>query len=79
MKKDIIIWYDLELRNIVKILKKWIIYLQNEAAKEVKEKEKKKLEALQNTDLAQYAIKGSELEWDKALSSGKQGLVSVKR
>ncbi|XP_045175283.1 RNA cytidine acetyltransferase-like [Mercenaria mercenaria] len=49
-----------------------------EAAKEVKKKEKKKLAELQEADLAQFAIKGSEVDWDKALGSGKQGLVSVK-
>jgi hypothetical protein len=45
----------------------------------VKKKEKKKLAELQKTDLSQYAIKGSEVDWDQALGGGKQGLVSVKR
>lgn len=37
------------------------------------------MSVLQQGDLAQFAIKGSEVDWDKALQSGKQGLVSVKR
>ena len=45
----------------------------------MKKEETKKLAALQNQDLSQYAIKGSEQEWGKALSVGKQGLISVKR
>lgn len=46
----------------------------NEAAAEVKKKQK----LLEDEDLKQFAIKGSEVEWDRALSGGKQGLVSVK-
>ena len=52
---------------------------QNEAAEEVKKEEKKKLALLQDQDLSQYAIKGSEQDWGTALAAGKQGLVSVKR
>ena len=52
---------------------------QDEAAEEVKKEEKKKLALLQDQDLSQYAIKGSEQDWGTALAAGKQGLVSVKR
>lgn len=54
---------------------------QNEAAKEVADKMKKKdLAVLKDMDLTQYAIKGSEEAWSKALKgTPKQGLISVKR
>ena len=52
---------------------------QDEAAKEVKQKEKKQLAMLQEDDLTQFVIKGSEVDWDKALVSKKLGMISVKR
>jgi len=62
----------------------WLIYAihvnhQDEAAKEVKQKEKKQLAMLQEDDLTQFVIKGSEVDWDKALVSKKLGMISVKR
>ncbi|XP_031340043.1 RNA cytidine acetyltransferase isoform X2 [Photinus pyralis] len=50
-----------------------------EAAKELQAKQKKELEKLKRENLEQFAIKGSEDEWKKALSSkgGKQ-LITVK-
>ncbi|KAI0242812.1 RNA cytidine acetyltransferase [Lamellibrachia satsuma] len=51
----------------------------SEAAKEVSEKQKKDLDVLKGLDLSQFSIRGSEEDWDHALSSGKPaGLVSVK-
>lgn len=51
-----------------------------EAAKELEKKQKKELEKLKKENLSQFAIKGSEQEWDKALKSkGTKKLISVKR
>lgn len=51
-----------------------------EAAHELKKKQKKELEKLKNENLAQFAIKGSEAEWDKLLSSKKKkNIITVKR
>lgn len=52
---------------------------QAEAAEEVEKKQKRDLEVLKNVDLSRYAIKGSEQEWDKALSQGPKAQISVKR
>nr|CAH7721147.1 unnamed protein product [Callosobruchus chinensis] len=50
-----------------------------EAAKELKKKQKKELEKLKNENLDQFAIKGSESEWGKVLSGkGKKQLISIK-
>ncbi|CAH1973723.1 unnamed protein product [Acanthoscelides obtectus] len=50
-----------------------------EAAKELKKKQKKELEKLKNENLEQFAIKGSETEWGKVLSGkGKKQLISIK-
>ncbi|KAK5643619.1 hypothetical protein RI129_007464 [Pyrocoelia pectoralis] len=50
-----------------------------EAAKELQEKQKKELEKLKNENLEQFAIKGSEEEWKKVLSSkGGKNLITVK-
>lgn len=51
-----------------------------EAADEVRKKQKKeKAKLLMNEDLSQFAIKGSEHEWQKALESGgAKSLVSLK-
>ena len=56
-----------------------LVIFQSEAAAEVKKQEKKKLASLEDQDLSQYVIKGSEQNWGKALAAGKQGLISVKR
>nr|CAI5852036.1 unnamed protein product [Callosobruchus analis] len=51
-----------------------------EAAKELKKKQKKELEKLKNENLEQFAIKGSESEWGNVLSGkGKKQLISIKR
>ena len=58
----------------------FLFVVQSEAAKEVSEKQKKDLDVLKGLDLSQFSIRGSEEDWDHALSSGKPaGLVSVKR
>ncbi|CAH1787885.1 unnamed protein product [Owenia fusiformis] len=50
-----------------------------EAANEVLDKQKKDLAVLGDMDLSQYAIKGSEHEWDDALAGGSvKGTVSMK-
>ncbi|XP_069680446.1 RNA cytidine acetyltransferase isoform X2 [Periplaneta americana] len=52
-----------------------------EAAKELKHKQRQELEKLKKENLSQYAIKGSEEEWTSALgSSGKKikNIISVK-
>lgn len=52
----------------------------NEAAKELEIKQKKNLEKLKSENLQQFAIKGSEDEWDKVLfSKTKKSIVSIKR
>ncbi|CAB3250902.1 unnamed protein product [Arctia plantaginis] len=51
----------------------------SKAAKELERKQRKELSRLMGEDLAQYSIKGSDLDWGKALTSSKQKqLVSVK-
>ncbi|CAH1257422.1 NAT10 [Branchiostoma lanceolatum] len=49
-----------------------------DAAKELEDKQKKELKKLKDLDLEKYVIKGSETEWESALTSGlKSGVVSV--
>ncbi|KAL5006527.1 hypothetical protein ScPMuIL_015333 [Solemya velum] len=51
----------------------------DEGAEEVLRSQRKELSILQDLDLRQYSIKGSEQEWGKVLTGqSKQGLVSVK-
>ncbi|KAL4716997.1 hypothetical protein ACJJTC_001858 [Scirpophaga incertulas] len=51
----------------------------SKAAKELERKQRKELSRLMGEDLAQYSIKGSDMEWGKALAGSKQKqLVSVK-
>ncbi|XP_053616527.1 RNA cytidine acetyltransferase [Plodia interpunctella] len=51
----------------------------NKAAKELERKQRKELSRLMGEDLAQYRIKGSDMEWGQALAGSKQKhLVSVK-
>jgi len=45
-----------------------------EAAKELKEKQKKELEKLKNLDLSEFAISGKDEEWQQALSSSKNNV-----
>ncbi|CAH1104051.1 unnamed protein product [Psylliodes chrysocephalus] len=50
-----------------------------EAAKELKKKQKKELQKLKNENLEQFAIKGGEDEWEKVLTGkGKKSIVTVK-
>ncbi|KAJ8927127.1 hypothetical protein NQ314_020400 [Rhamnusium bicolor] len=50
-----------------------------EAAKDLRGKQKKQLEKLKNENLLQFAIKGSEDEWERALTgSTKKHIISVK-
>jgi len=37
------------------------------------------VELFKNTDLSQYAIRGSEDDWKSALAGGPQGIISIKR
>ncbi|XP_061717144.1 RNA cytidine acetyltransferase [Cydia pomonella] len=49
------------------------------AAKELERKQRKELSKLMGEDLAQYRIKGSDMDWGQALAASKaKGLVSVK-
>lgn len=51
----------------------------SKAAKELERKQRKELSRLMGEDLAQYRIKGSDLDWGQALAGSKQKqLVSVK-
>ncbi|XP_045453384.1 RNA cytidine acetyltransferase [Melitaea cinxia] len=51
----------------------------SKAAKELERKQRKELSRLMGEDLAQYRIKGSDLDWGKALSgSNQKKIVSVK-
>lgn len=50
-----------------------------EGAKELEKKQKKELKRLKNENLAAYAIKGTDEEWGKALSTNsKSSIISVK-
>ncbi|KAI5702476.1 hypothetical protein M8J75_000537 [Diaphorina citri] len=50
-----------------------------QAAKELKVKQQQELQKLKNENLNGFAIKGSEQEWDQALSSGKKkSVISIK-
>ncbi|XP_063384664.1 RNA cytidine acetyltransferase [Cydia fagiglandana] len=49
------------------------------AAKELERKQRKELSKLMGEDLAQYRIKGSDMDWGQALAASKaKGLLSVK-
>lgn len=49
-----------------------------EAAKELKSKQKAELERLKKENLSQFVIKGSEQEWGNALKGGTKNIISVK-
>lgn len=50
-----------------------------EAAKEIEAKQKMEAKKLQDMDFSEYAIKGSEEEWQKAVAAAQKTLVSIKR
>lgn len=50
-----------------------------DAAKDISAKQKKELEKLKKDNLAQFAIKGDEAEWSRAITSSKTSVISVKR
>lgn len=50
-----------------------------EAAKKIKKQHKEDALKLKDLDVSQYAIKGTEDDWDKALFSGRKTLVSIRR
>lgn len=49
-----------------------------EAAQKIKEKQMEDLKKLKEMDFSEFAIKGSEDDWEKALHSGRKTLVSIK-
>ncbi|XP_034241664.1 RNA cytidine acetyltransferase [Thrips palmi] len=49
-----------------------------EAAKELKIKQKAELERLKKENLSQYVIKGSEQDWGQALKGASKNIISVK-
>lgn len=50
-----------------------------QAANELKKKQKKELEKLKNENLEQFAIKGGEDEWEKSLTGkGKKSIITIK-
>lgn len=51
----------------------------NEAAGALERKQKKELKRLQKESLSNFAIKGTDEDWGKALSTNKSSIVSVKR
>lgn len=51
----------------------------DEAAKDISAKQKKELEKLKRDNLAQFAIKGDESEWSRAIGTSKSSVISVKR
>ena len=52
----------------------------DEAAQELQKLQKKELQKLKNESLSQFAIKGSEEEWGKVLTTkGKKNMITVKR
>ncbi|XP_047003929.1 RNA cytidine acetyltransferase [Schistocerca americana] len=65
---------DLKLNPLVKTMQQEL----DEAAKDLKLKQQEELKRLKNENLSQYVIKGSEQEWDRALSKGAKGIISVK-
>lgn len=50
-----------------------------EGARELAKAQKKELKRLKNENLSAYAIKGTDEEWGKALTTNKAGIISVKR
>lgn len=50
-----------------------------EAARDISSKQKKELEKLKKDHLAQFAIKGDDDEWSRAISGSKTSVISVKR
>ena len=50
----------------------------SKAEKELRHKQEEELELLRKNDLSQYAIKGSEAEWSKALTAKSTASISVK-
>lgn len=48
------------------------------AAKDISAKQKKELEKLKRDNLSQFAIKGDDDEWNKAIGSSKTSVISVK-
>lgn len=66
---------DLQLTPVAKSMQQEL----DEAANELKKKQKKELEKLKNENLSQFAIKGSEQDWGAIYASkGKKNIVSVK-
>lgn len=51
----------------------------SEAARELERKQKKELKRLKKENLSNFAIRGTDEEWGKALSTNKSSIVSVKR
>ena len=51
----------------------------NEAAEVLERKQKKELKRLKKENLSNFAIKGTDEEWGKVLSTNKSSIVSVKR
>ncbi|KFM57636.1 N-acetyltransferase 10, partial [Stegodyphus mimosarum] len=49
-----------------------------EAAKKIQQQQIEDSKKLKDLDLSQYAIKGSEDDWEKALHTGRKTLVSIK-
>lgn len=50
----------------------------DEEARKIEKKQKKELVKLKKESLSQYAIKGTEQDWSKALKGGKSSVISVK-
>lgn len=50
----------------------------DEEARKLEKKQKKELIKLKKESLSQYAIKGTDDDWKKALKDGKKSIVSVK-
>ncbi|KAL4224487.1 N-acetyltransferase 10 [Mactra antiquata] len=73
VEKDMIERQDINMKPVEMSLEDDL----TQAAEEVTKKDNS-ASILQQADLSQYAIKGSEVDWGKALQSGPKGLVSVK-
>lgn len=50
----------------------------DDAAQEISAKQKKELEKLKRDNLSQFAIKGDDDEWSRAITSSKSSVISVK-
>ncbi|XP_063910172.1 RNA cytidine acetyltransferase isoform X2 [Zophobas morio] len=75
IEKSLIPKKDVNMTPVAKSMKEEL----DEAAQELQKLQKKELQKLKNESLSQFAIKGSEEEWGKVLTTkGKKNMITVK-